>query len=74
MRTNAHHFAGWSTILVTFVEEASGQVTVKFSKSKGEAAAELIKYIKWVERQTGNPAKRIYSDGGGEYVSAAKEL
>ncbi len=49
---------GGALYFVTFVDEASGHVTVKFLKSKGEAAAELINYIKWIERQTGNRVNR----------------
>ena len=46
-----------------FIDEASGHVFETQLKSTGDAASHLVKYVKWVERQTGNRVKRIVLDG-----------
>ena len=45
---------GSAKYFVTFIDEASGRVRVIHLKSKGDAGDHLRKYVKWVERQTGN--------------------
>ena len=42
--------------------------------SKVDAAFNLEKYVKWVERQTGDRVKRIVLEGGKEFLEAAKTL
>ena len=65
---------GSAKYFVTFVDEASGHVRVMHLKSKGDAGYHLRKYVKWVERQTGNRVKKIVIDGGKEYISEAETL
>ncbi len=65
---------GSTKYFVFFIEEASGLVYAADLEPKDDAASQLVKYVKWVERQTSNRVKRIALDGGKKYLKAAKTL
>jgi hypothetical protein len=58
-----------SRYFLTIVDHYSRLLCVIPIRQKDEAAAEILKWILWAERQTGAKVKQILTDNGGEYVN-----
>ena len=54
---------------VTFVDEASGRITVALLQSKAEAFENFVSYRNRAEKDTGKQIKTLRTDGGGEYLN-----
>ena len=67
---------GGAKYFVTFLDEASGHITARAIKRKNDASTELIKYVAWIERQSGTRVKRITMDGADktDYAQAVNKL
>ena len=59
---------------LTIVEEHSRFLAVRPLRSKAEASAEVMKFTRYFERQTGRKVKRLHTDGGSEFKRAADDL
>lgn len=61
---------------MTFLDEASGHIRGFSIKPMNEAADQLVKYVSWVERQTGKKVKTVTMDGAenSEYSKAVQLL
>lgn len=59
---------------VTMIEEYSRFVSVRPIKSKGEAASEVLKFIRFFEKQSGRVVKKVHTDGGTEFLRSLSEL
>lgn len=61
---------------VTFLDKATGHITVVQIKTKNQASAELTKYIAWVGRQTVNKFRKLALDGAetSDYEHAVQTL
>ena len=59
---------------MTHVDEFCRHVTVKPLKLKSDASPDLIKYVRWFERQASVYVKSLHSDGGTEFKQAQREL
>lgn len=55
--------------ILTFVDDFSGMVFVRFLKEKSEVFNSFTQFIKLVENQTGRKIKKLRSDNGTEYTS-----
>jgi hypothetical protein len=53
--------------MLVMTDGYSRHTTVRFLRTKGEAAQIIIEYIRQMERQTGCTRKRVHSDGGREF-------
>ena len=67
---------GGSKYLVTFFDEATSHIIARALKLKNEEASELVKYVSWIDWQTGNKIKSITIDGADkkDYAHAVKVL
>ena len=54
---------------MSFVDDCTRYVTVKFLRTKGQAAEQLKAYVAYLERQYDFKLKVFRADNGGEYVS-----
>ena len=54
---------------VTFINDASRKTWVYLLHTKGQVFQYFQKFHAMVERETGNPLKRLRTDNGGEYIS-----
>ena len=54
---------------MSFVDDCSRYVTVKFLRTKGQAAEKLKAYVAYLECQYDYKPKVFQADNGGEYVS-----
>lgn len=59
---------------VTIVEEFSRFVAVRPIRSKSDAAEEVLRFVKYFEKQTGHPVRKIHTDGGTEFRRALDRL
>ncbi|KAF0748256.1 hypothetical protein AaE_007410 [Aphanomyces astaci] len=59
---------------ITFTEDATNYVWVKFLSQKSDAYEAVMEYVPWLERQTGVQLKTLRTDGSGEYVSDKMEV
>lgn len=58
------------------LEEATGKIKAFHIKRKNDAADQLLKYVAWVERQTGKKVKKGTMDGAdnSEYAKSVELL
>lgn len=60
---------GGSRYFVTFIDEYSNFVNVRFIEKKSEVASEFRSFKAWFERKFDCAIKRLHTDGGGEYIA-----
>ncbi|KAF0703123.1 hypothetical protein AaE_015536 [Aphanomyces astaci] len=53
---------------VSFTEDATNYVWVKFLRKKSDTFAAMKEYLPWLERQSGAKLKTMRSDNGGEFI------
>jgi hypothetical protein len=58
-----------SRFFLTIVDHFSRLLCVIPIRQKSEAADEILRWILWAERQTGEKVKQLLTDNGGEYVN-----
>ena len=60
---------GGKKYFVTFIDNASRKTWVYLSHTKDKVFHYFCKFHAMMERETGNPLKRLRTDNGGEYIS-----
>ena len=60
---------GGNKYFVTFINDASRKTWVYLLHTKRQVFQYFHKFHAMVERETGNPLKRLQTDNGGEYIS-----
>ena len=60
---------GGNKYFVTFIDAASQKTWVYLLHTKGQVFQYFKKFHAMVERETGNPLKRLRTENGGEYIS-----
>lgn len=61
---------GGAIYILTFIDDYSRKVFVRFLKSKGEVSKNFIDFAIWIQKQTGKQIKAVRSDRGKEYLNA----
>jgi hypothetical protein len=61
-----------SLYYISFIDDATRVIRVKFLKDKTHAKIEMQNYLTWLHTQLGRMPKNIRVDNGGEYIN--KEL
>ena len=64
---------GGSYYICTFIDDKSRYAFVYMIRSKKEVFEKFVNFVKMMEIQTGRSIKKVRSDNGGEYCSAAME-
>lgn len=64
---------GGPKYFVTFIDVATVYVRVAHLHKKGEAEIHFQEHMRWAERQTAKPVKRIVLDGDKEYMNAEED-
>ena len=59
---------------MTIVDEHSRFINVCPLRSKADASGELMKFVRYFERQTGHLVKVLHTDGGTEFNRAIADL
>ena len=59
---------------VVIVDEYSRFVQAVPMVNKSEASTKVLSFVAWFERQTGQPVKSFYKDGGQEFTMARQTL
>lgn len=54
---------GGARYFVTFIDDATGHITVNPIRKKNQASTSLINHVACVERQTGNKVKKVAMSG-----------
>src|ERR1700677_1402278 len=60
---------GRNLYYVAFIDDYSRYITIKFLKSKSDAAQKVKDYTEWIKTQSGRTIKAFRFDGGGEFMS-----
>ena len=60
---------GGNKYFVTFIDDASRKTWVYLLHTKSKVFQYFHKFHAMVERETGNPLKRLRTNNGGEYIS-----
>ena len=60
---------GGNKYFVTFIDDTSRKTWLYLLHTKGQVFQYFHKFHAMVERETGNPLKRLRTDNGGEYIS-----
>jgi Reverse transcriptase (RNA-dependent DNA polymerase)/gag-polypeptide of LTR copia-type/Integrase core domain/GAG-pre-integrase domain len=59
---------GRAKYFITFTDDHTRRVTIKFLKLKSDADQALKNYVAWIETQLGRKPKAFRCDNGGEYI------
>jgi transposase InsO family protein len=60
---------GGARYFLTLVDQHTGFININLLAEKADATKAIVEYRTYFEKQTGNPIKKIVTDGGGEFCN-----